>query len=120
LVQRQISVHVAGYEDSDREERAELAWGLSEELRALDVEDVSRPAGQPQIGTKGSALEWAQLVVTLAGSLPPLVGAVRGWLGRHPGAAVSLEIDGDRLELTNVAADERRELIDAWMQRHGG
>ena len=120
LGQQELNVHVAGYEDSDLDERTELAGSLSDELRALDVEDISRPAAEAPAGAKGSAFEWAQLVVTLAGSLPPLLAAVRAWLARHPGASIALEIDGDRLELTDASAGERRELIEAWMQRHGG
>ena len=59
------------------------------------------------------------MVVTLAGSLPPLVAAVRAWLGRHPEASIELEIDGDRLMLSEPSASERRELIGTWMKRHG-
>jgi hypothetical protein len=112
-------VYVAGYPDSDSDERAELAWRLQRELLRLEVEHVSRPSGRPPAGAKGSALEWAQLVVTLGGSLPALIAAVRGWLGRHPGASITLEIDGDRLTLSDPSQSERRELIDTWVQRHG-
>lgn len=115
-----IKIHVAGYADSDAQERAELAGRLEEELRQLDVEDISRPQLEPRDGAKGSAFEWAQLIVTFAGSLPALVSAVRGWLGRHPGSSVTLEIDGDRLTLEQASLQERRELIETWMKRHGG
>jgi hypothetical protein len=117
---QQLKVHVGGYADSDIQERAELAWSLHEELRGLDIEDVWRSPLEAPRGAKGSAFDWAELVVTLAGSLPPFVAAIRAWLGRHPGAAISLEIDGDRLELSDASVSERRELIETWMQRHGG
>jgi hypothetical protein len=58
--------------------------------------------------------------VTLAGSLPPFVAAVRGWLDRHPGASITVEIDGDQLALSDASPRERRQLIAAWMARHGG
>jgi hypothetical protein len=117
----EIRLHVGGYADSDHEERAELAWSLQQELRDLDVDDVSHArAKELPPGAKGSALEWAQLVVTLAGSLPALVATVRSWLGRHPRSSITLEINGDRLTLNDVSASERSELIAAWMRRHGG
>jgi membrane-associated two-gene conflict system component 1 (EACC1) len=117
---RKLVVQVAGYADSDARERAELAWGLQEQLRKLDVEDVSPPTGDAPGGAKGSAFDWAQLVVTLAGSLPPVVTAVRAWLGHHAGVSIALEIDGDRIELSDASPSERRALFDAWMTRHGG
>ena len=116
---REIRVDVVGYRDSDSEERARLALGLQQELLRLPVNDVARPTGILPAGARGSALEWAQLVVTLAGSLPPLIATVRGWVGRHSGVSVTLEIDGDRLTLSDASPMERRELVDAWMQRHG-
>lgn len=116
----EIRLEVAGYEDSDAEERAKLTASLRDELRAIDVEDVSHPAADPQSGAKGTAFEWAQLVVTLGGSLPAVIGALRAWLGRHEGASVTLEINGDRLTLSNPSAREREELIAAWMARHAG
>jgi hypothetical protein len=120
VTQQTIRISVDGYPDSDAQERAELAWRLEEDLRRLDVEDISRPRSEQPGGAKGSALEWAQLIVTLAGSLPPLVSAARGWVDRHPGASITLEIDGDRLTLDQPSADERRELIDTWIRRHDG
>jgi Effector Associated Constant Component 1 len=115
----EVRLHVAGYPDSDAEERAELTWRLEQELRELDVEDVSRPGCNVPAGAKGSALEWAQLVVSFAGALPALVAAVRGWQGRHQGASITMEIDGDRLTLTDLPADERSDLLETWMARHG-
>jgi hypothetical protein len=114
-----LKLRVAGYEDSDAKERAELAMSLEEDLRELNVDEVSHPPVDSPSGAKGSTLEWAQLVVTLAGNLPALTGAVRAWLGRHPGASLTLEIDGDSITLSDPSASERRELIDAWMRRHG-
>lgn len=116
----EVRLYVVGYADSDPEERAELAWRLEEELRGLDVNDIRRPSGPPPAGAKGPALEWAQLVISLAGSLPPLMGALRGWLGRHRGASITVEVDGDRLTLSDASESERRELTAAWMARHGG
>ena len=116
----ELHVHVAGYPDSDDEERAELAWRLGEEIREHGIDEVARPAVRPPPGAKGGGLEWAQLVVTFAGVLPALIPAVQGWLGRHEGAAVTLEIDGDRLTLDEASPADRRRLMEAFLARHGG
>jgi hypothetical protein len=115
----EVLVHVVGYPDSDMEERADLASRLREEIRDHGIDDVSHPAGEPPPGSKGGALEWAQLVVTLAGTVPSLVMAMQGWLGRHPNAAVTLEIGGDRLTLDEASADERQRLLETFLARHG-
>jgi hypothetical protein len=114
----EVRMHVEGYPDSDDEERANLAWRLEEELRGLDVEEISRPPAAAPEGAKGGALEWAQIVLGIAGTLPPLITAVLAWARRHPGAEVMVEIDGDRLTLNDASADERRALVEAWLERH--
>ncbi len=116
----EVRLHVAGYADSDAEERADLAAGLREELADGVADDVSHPSIRPPPGAKGGALEWAQLLVTMAGTLPPLIMAVRGWLARHDGAAVSVEIDGDTLTLGKGSDAEQRQLVEAFLKRHGG
>ena len=115
----EVRLRVAGFSDSDPEEQAELAWRLQEELSSLDVEDVTRAPTAPRAGAKGAALEWAQLVVTLAGTLPALAAAVRCWAERHPGAEVTLEVDGDRVTLSDASPEERQRLLSAWLRRHG-
>ena len=115
----EVRLHVAGYPDSDAEERAELAAGLREELADAPADEVSHPSIRPPPGAKGGALEWAQLLVTMAGTLPPLIMAVQGWLGRHRGAAVTVEIDGDTLTLGEASDAEQRRLVEAFLARHG-
>jgi hypothetical protein len=109
-----VRLDIAGYADSDEREREKLGRELAGMLRRLDVEDVSavrRPAPE---GAKGDALQWAQLVVTSVGVLPALLTALRGWLGRHPGASVSIEIDGDSLTLSEPSSEERGKVVSAW------
>jgi membrane-associated two-gene conflict system component 1 (EACC1) len=115
----EVHLHVSGYSDSDDEERAALATRLQADLRAEDL-DVSRPPARDVPGTKGAGLEWAQLVVTLAGTVAPMIAALNGWLDRHPRAAVSLEIEGDTLTLGEASPTEQRRLIETFLARHGG
>lgn len=116
----EIRLQVVGYPDSDDEERAELAWRLRQELREHGVVDAAHPSIRPPPGAKGAALDWAQLVVTLAGTLPSLMAVVDGWLGRHSRAAVTLEIEGDTLTLDEASPGERRQLLETFLARHGG
>ena len=115
-----VRIYVGGLRDSDAQERAALAAGLRRELLDVDVEDVVHPGiqGAPS-GTKGSALEWTELIVTLAGTLPTVLMAVRSWQRRRQGTSVTLEVDGDRITLTDPEPDDQRALIDTWLKRHG-
>jgi hypothetical protein len=113
-----VRVHVDGYPDSDDDERAALTTRLRADLLAHDV-DVTHPEAQAPPGSKGAGLEWAQLVVTLAGTMPAMIAALQGWLGRHPRAAVSLEIDGDKLTLDEASPAEQRRLVETFLDRHG-
>jgi Effector Associated Constant Component 1 len=116
---RTIILHLAGDEESDVEEVAQLSSYLRRELLELDVEDVEHVPAVVPAGAKGAAFEWAQLAVTMAGTAVPLIGALRGWLGRHRECSVTLEIDGDRLTLSGVDAAEQSRLANVWLERHG-
>jgi Effector Associated Constant Component 1 len=114
-----LRLEVQGLPDSDDEERAQLAGLLRDEMLDNGVEEVAHPDARASEGAKGASLEWAQLVVGLAGSLGPLLSALRGRLGRHPDAAVTLEIDGDKLTLDAASPAERQRLVETFLARHG-
>jgi hypothetical protein len=116
----ELRVHVAGYPDSDDEERADLAWRLREDISGHGLE-VSHPYVEPDEHSKGgAAMDLLQLAVTFAGTLPPLIAAIQGWLGRHPDAAVTLEIDGDKLTLDEASPADRQRLMEVFLAKHGG
>lgn len=114
----EVRLHVSGYPDSDEQERADLTTRLRDDLLAHDL-DASRPPAVAPPGSKGAALEWATLVVNMAGVAPAMVAALQGWLGRHRGAAVSLEIDGDKLTLAHASEADQRRLVETFLARHG-
>ncbi|MGH2943288.1 MAG: effector-associated constant component EACC1 [Solirubrobacteraceae bacterium] len=118
-MEQQLHLTVSGYPDSDDEERAELAGALRAELLAEAMADVSHPPARGPEGAKGSALEWAQLIVALTGPLPAVVGMIRSWLGRHPGATLTLKLDGDEITIAEPTDSERAALLEAWLSRHG-
>jgi hypothetical protein len=114
----EVRLEVAGFPDSDDEERADLTTRLRADLLAHHV-DVSHPQAPAPPGSKGAGLEWAQLVVTLAGTMPAMIAALQGWRGRHRRAAVSLEIDGDTLTLDEASPADQRRLLETFLARHG-
>jgi Effector Associated Constant Component 1 len=102
----------------------ELTHRLRNELEELDVEKVEvAKSGEAPEGTKGvpDVPVWGSLLVTLAtssGAIPALVGTVQSWLKRHEGRSVTLEIGGDKLQVTGVTSDQQSELINAWLDHH--
>src|SRR5688572_23203803 len=115
----EVRLQVNGYADSDELEQAQFAREIRTQLRALGVEDVDHPEAPAPPGAKGTAFEWAQLAVTLSAGLPPLMGALRSWLGRRSGASLVLEVGGDRLTLTDADLEGQRDVVDAWLTAHG-
>jgi hypothetical protein len=113
-----VLVSVEGYPDSDDEERADLTARLRDDLLAHDL-DVAHPTADAPAGAKGAGLEWAQLVVGMAGTIGPMLTALRAWLGRHPRAAVTLEIDGDTLTLAEASPEQQQQLVETFLSRHG-
>ena len=119
MAMTEVRVQVVGYPDSDEEERADLASRLRDEIQEHGIDDVAHPAVESPAGSKGGALALAQLVVTFAGTVPSLIMAIQGWLGRHPRAAVTLEIDGDKLTLDEASPEDRQRLLEVFLARHG-
>jgi hypothetical protein len=98
--------------------------GLTASLRkdvlafgALSAEH-RQAAGPAPAGAKGSAVEWAQVAVTLGGNLPALAIFVRDWARSHRSARVRLEVDGDVIELNGASDPHSRELLKQFLARH--
>lgn len=113
-------MQVLGMEDSDAQELAELMRRLKEDLRHVDADDVRHLPAEAPPGAKGAALDWAQVIVTMSGSLPPLIALVRSFSRRNRDCGVVLEAEGDTLRLEGGSEDERRQLAEAWLARRGG
>lgn len=116
-----LQITVCGHEDSDAEERAALARSLAEALHENDsVARVEVPRYSAPPDAKGTGIDLAALAITAVGGLPGLIAFMEAWRGRQRAGTIVIEIDGDRLELTDVTDEERARAIDAWVQRHGG
>ncbi len=89
---------------------------LRRRLRELDVLDVHRPNEAGEVAEQPGTL-----VVRLAPVMPALhdvVHTVRAWLSTNPEQVASLSIEGDRIEVTDSSAEDQRELVRSWTDRH--
>jgi hypothetical protein len=109
--------------DSDDEELDRHTEQLRRRLLELDVENAYRPAvsDAPEGARAIDAATMGLIVVQLLPVLPALhdiVQIVRVWLSQHPDRTATLEIDGDRIEVSGISMEEQRELIRIWTDRH--
>ncbi len=106
--------------DADAEEIDEGARALSDELVSLDVEAVDRPAGAAPEGARAvEAIALGTLLVSLGPHvLEALTHTVASWIGRRAGRRVTLELDGDRIELAGASDETERDLVAAFIARH--
>jgi hypothetical protein len=63
------------------------------------------------------------MLVTLGASaastaIPNLTNTLQSWLSRHERRKISVEIGGDKLEVTGISGKEQQRLIDTWISRH--
>lgn len=111
--------------EDDDEELARLTEQLREDLMELDVEAayLVRAGEAPERAKAGDPVAWGTLLVTLAASggvLTTLINALQSWLTRRERRSVTVEIGGDKLEVTGISSKEQQRLINAWLSRHRG
>jgi hypothetical protein len=115
---KQIDVRIV-----DPEGRATFAADCADDLQA-EIEGlhpaarVARPQWPAEPGTKGAALDWAQLAVELTGAVAPLIMAIRGWRRRNGRASVVVSIGGDEIRLDSASEEEQDRLVADWLERH--
>jgi Effector Associated Constant Component 1 len=113
-----------GVEEEEELERS--THQLREELLDLNLQSVDLvKKGDPPKGSKAGeeVVSWGSLIVGLAtsgGVLPNLVGTVQSWLSRRENQKITLQIGGDKLEVTGISNEQQDKLIDAWINRHKG
>lgn len=122
---RQATLTLNAGREVEDEELEQLTQQLRRELLELDVEAVEllRSGKAPSKAKAGDAITWGSLLLTLAASggvLTTLIQVLQSWLTRHEQRSLTLEIDGDRLEITGVSSKEQERLIEAWLGRHRG
>jgi hypothetical protein len=109
---------------TDPEDRERLGRQLQDELRALDVDDVSTieggppPEGEPS-GGGAAGTGWLVTLSAGGGVFVTVIATLKDWLARRSEAhTVTVTIAGDTLELSAATPVERAELIEAFVRRH--
>jgi hypothetical protein len=115
-----LKIELSAGDDAGAEEQDEFTRALREELLQLDVDAVERPAGVAPEGARGAdAVALGTLLVTLGqGALGIVSSAIGRWVARRAGRSVTLELDGDRIELAGVSEEDQRRLIETFVARH--
>ncbi len=109
--------------DADEGEMEVLTRRLLDELKNLDIDTVEVMVSEsaPADAKSGDVFSWGSLILTLAASgglLSTVVNAAQQWLSRTQGRSITLEIDGDRLEVQGISSEEQKRLVDTWLSRH--
>jgi hypothetical protein len=111
--------------DADAELTEKSGRQLRAELNQLDVQAVN-PMTLIDVayGAKGGAVDWGSLLVTFGaagGVFTSVIVAARDWLAGHSAAqSIKITIDGDSIVLGRASAQEREDLIGAWVRQHSG
>ena len=112
-------------EDDAEYDFAKLSQQFRDELLKLKVENVDYQFKDGDIkGAKtGNVISWETLLITLAtsgGVISTFVNFLLGWIKRNEGRSVTLELNGNKLEVTGLSQSEQKELIEVWLKRNGG
>lgn len=123
-----INIESASKEEHDDPEELErITHNLRDDLNGLDAiekVDLVRKEGEPPKGSKaGDVVTLGSLLVTLGSSaastlIPSLANTLQSWLTRHERHKISLEIGGDKLEVTGISDEQQQRLIESWIGRH--
>jgi len=118
----ELIVNISRLPDDDEEILEPLTHRLRLELIELDVQkvDVVRSGEAPEGARAGEMIPlWGQLAVSVTGIVvPAVVSRVKSWLGGDEDRSVTLEIEGDKLQVTGVSSKQQDELIKTWLGRH--
>lgn len=117
----EIAIAVRLEADADSAELEDATSQLRRELLELDVDDVKAPdGGEAPPGTRGAVGAEIGTLLVAAGraAIGPVVAAIQSWVARRASRSVTLTIDGDTIEVSNVSPEDQRELIESFLARH--
>jgi len=108
----------------DAEEKELVTRQLREELMRLDVDGVDFvKSGKAPAKANGDPITWGTLLLTLAASggvLTTLIGVVQSWLTRHNQRSISLEVNGNKIDVDDITSEDQKRLIDSWISNVQG
>jgi hypothetical protein len=109
-------------EGLSKSELSDISISLQKELRELDLESIELvETTQPRGAKSGGAFDWGSLILTMAASggvITGLISLLQSWLGGNSQRSITLEIDGDKLELKGLSKKDQTTLIRNWIQKH--
>lgn len=119
----QLIVTLDAEPDTDADDLERLTQQLRNELSELDVQaDFVTGGPAPTNAKAGEVIEWGTLLLTLAASggvITTLINALQAWLtNRNQLATITIEIGGEKLQITGNPSPEQQRLIEAFLQRH--
>lgn len=121
----QITVFIDSDSDSETcpEDLERFTQSLQREFSSLDVESVDLLNGgeSPSNSKVGDPISWGAIIVTLlatGGVITTLINAIQSWLTQCERRSITLEINGDKLQIKGISSEEQKRLIDAWIDRN--
>lgn len=93
--------------------RDQITASIENEMDVEFIENVGKE------NTKGSPLDWNTIIIGLAASggvLTTLIGLLQAHIGKLK--QITVEIDGDKLTLTNPTSEQQELIIQNWIRRH--
>lgn len=116
----QVLLNLNAGSELDAEEKELVTRQLREELMGLDVEGVDfvKSGKAPVKAKAGDLITWGKLLLMLVpsgGVLTTIIGAIQSWLTRHNQRSISLEINGNKIDIKDISSEDQKRLIDSWI-----
>ncbi len=126
--EHELYLNIKPSPEDDIEELQKLTLQLRQDISELDVEKVDyiRAEEIPPGAKAGDMITWGSLLISIAtsaaagsgGLLPALVTTVQSWLTRRQEKrTISIEIGGDKLEVSAISSEDQKRIIDTWINR---
>ena len=117
----QVLLNLDAGSEADAEEKEKITRQLREELLGLDVDavDFVKAGETPAKAKSGDLVTWGTLLLRLAASggvLTTLIGAVQSWLTRNNQRSITLDVNGNKLEIKGISSDEQTRLANEWIR----
>lgn len=122
-IQVLLNLNVGSELEAEEKERATRQ--LREELMGLDVDaiDFVRAGKAPAKAKAGDPITWGKLLLMLVpsgGVLTTIIGAIQSWLTRHNQRSISLEVNGNKIDVDDISSEDQKRLIDSWISNIQG
>lgn len=93
--------------------RDQMKASIENEMDVEFIDDLGKE------NAKGSPLDWNTILIGLVASggvLTTLIGLLQAQLGKL--RQITVEIDGDKLTLTNATSEQQDLILQNWIRRH--